>query len=105
MAYGKLCKNSKVKDNVEDGFACSSLVSSCSADMAKQWLSEEIDKNISCIKSTSNINSAYNKASTKSKVIIISMAYQLCCSGLADFKKTLTYMANGQWKKSCLLQK
>ena len=68
--------------------------------MAKQWLSEEIDKNISCIKSTSNINSAYNKASTKSKAIIISMAYQLGCSFLSDFKKTLSYMANGQWNEA-----
>ena len=68
--------------------------------MAKQWLNEEIEKTISCIKSTPNINSAYNKASTKRKAIIILMAYQLGCNGLANFIKTLTYMVNGQYNEA-----
>lgn len=97
IGYGKLCKNVIVANDAEARSACSSYVSNCSAEKAKQWLSQEIDEKTGCIQDTDNIKAAYDKASKYRKAIIISMAYQLGCNGLGGFKKTLSYMANGQW--------
>lgn len=97
IGYGKLCKSTIVKDDTEARFACSSLYSSCTPAKAKQWLYDEIDNSISCTQSYSNIKAAYDNASNKRKAIIVSMAYQLGCSGLSKFKNTLSLMAKGKW--------
>ena len=97
IGYGKLCSSKTVANDVEARNACKSYVSVCSAEKAKQWLSEEINSKTSCIQTTANIKAAYNKASNYRKAIIVSMAYQLGCAGLGGFKKTLSYMANAQW--------
>ena len=100
IGYGKLCSSNKVSNDVEARNACKSYVSVCTAEKAKQWLSDEINSKTSCVQTNSVIKPAYNKASNYRKAILISMAYQLGCNGLAGFKKTLSYMANSQWDKA-----
>ena len=97
IGYGKLCKSVIVYSDVEASKACSNYVSVCTPNKAEQWLSDEIDKKTSCMSDYSNIKAAYDNASNYRKAVIISMAYQLGCSGLNDFKKTLNYMAKGDW--------
>ena len=102
IGYGTLCSSKKVSSDVEARSACSSYVKGCTEQKARQWLSNEIDSKTSCINSTPNIKAAYNKASNYRKAIIVSMAYQLGCGGLSGFKKTLNYMAKGQWANAAV---
>ena len=41
-----------------------------------------------------NIKSAWNNASSVSRVVLVCMAYQLGPAGLSGFKKFLTHLAN-----------
>ena len=97
IGYGQLCKSVIVSSDAEARTQCADYVSSCTEKRAEQWLSQEIDEKTSCMTSYSNIRDAYNNASTYRKAILISMAYQLGCGGLNDFKQTLSYMARGEW--------
>ena len=100
IGYGQLCKASKVSTLAQANSACSSYIKNCTAAKAKQWISNEIDSKTSCINNYAVIKNAYNKASNKRKAIIISMAYQMGCAGLAQFTTTLGHMANGNWAKA-----
>jgi len=100
IGYGQLCKNSKVNTLAQANSACASYTKNCTAAKAKQWLSNEIDSKTSCINNYAVIKNAYNKASNKRKAIIISMAYQMGCAGLAQFTTTLGHMANGNWNSA-----
>lgn len=100
IGIGRLCNGKKnfmkTKEQVKQ--ECADLAKQCTDEsVAEQWLSEDIDKFISCIETTSNIKDAYDKASDKRKSIIISMAYQLGCEGLSKFVKTLKLMAEEKW--------
>ena len=97
IGYGQLCKKQKVTSLAQAKVACSSYTANCSARKAKEWLAREIKQKISCINSNANTKAAYNKASNYRKAILVSMAFQLGCNGLAGFKKTLSYMAKGKW--------
>ena len=97
IGYGQLCKSEKVTSLEQANAACSSYTANCSAKKAKEWLSKEIDQKINCIQNNDNTNAAYTNASNYRKAILISMAFQLGCGGIAGFKKTLSYMANGDW--------
>ena len=96
IGYGKLCKSVKVTTLDQAKVACASYTKNCTPKKAKEWLAKEIDQKISCIQSNANTKAAYNKASTYRKAILISMAFQLKC-GFAKFKKTLSFMAEGDW--------
>ena len=97
IGYGQLCKSVKVSTLEQANAACSSYTANCSARKAIEWLSKEIDQKINCIQNNDNTNAAYTKASNYRKAILISMAFQLGCDGIAEFKKTLSYMADGDW--------
>ena len=97
IGYGQLCQSVKVTTLAQANAACASYTKNCTPKKAKEWLAKEIDQKISCIQSNANTKAAYNKASTYRKAILISMAFQLGCNGLAGFKKTLNYMAKGEW--------
>jgi GH24 family phage-related lysozyme (muramidase) len=96
IGYGKLCEHVVVSSDAQAKPYCDKL-GTCSAQKAEKWLQDEISSKTSCVLTNSNIKAAYNKASNYRKAIIISMAYQLGCAGLAGFKQTLSYMANGNW--------
>ena len=77
--------------------SCSPYTPICTKETALNWLFDDIDKFISCIETTSIIKGAYDKCSNFRKAILISMAYQMGCSKLSTFKKTLQYMEEEKW--------
>ena len=97
IGYGRLCSTTLVANDAAAAGPCKTYKSQCSAEVAKKWLSEDIESKTDCIQNYSNIKAAYDNASNYRKAVIISMAYQLGCQGLSGFKNTLKYMANGQW--------
>ena len=100
IGYGQLCKSEKVTTLEQANEACSSYTSNCSEEKADQWLNDEIGLKIACIENNANINAAYINASDYRKAILISMAFQLGCDGLARFKKALSFMANKDWSNA-----
>ena len=100
IGYGKLCKSEKVTTLAQANAACSSFSANCSPKKVESWLSDEIEEKIACIEKTDNINAAYISGSDYRKAILISMAFELGCDGLASFTKTLSYMANGDWENA-----
>ncbi|OUM60707.1 glycoside hydrolase family 24 protein [Piromyces sp. E2] len=100
VGYGQLCKASKVSTLAQAKTACASYTKNCSDAKARQWLSDEVDSKTKCINNYAVIKNAYNKASNKRKAIIISMAYQMGCAGLAQFTTTLGHMAKGNWSNA-----
>ena len=102
IGYGQLCSSTKVSTQAQCNSACSKYSENCSGKKAKQWLSNEISEKTSCVSTNANIKGAYNKASNYRKAILISMAYQLGCGGLAGFTNTLSLMAKGDWSAASL---
>ena len=105
IGIGRLCNGKKniVKTQEQLNQECALLAALCTDDsVAEQWLSDDIDEFITCAETTSNIKAAYDKASDKRKAIIISMAFQMGCSGLSSFVKTLQLMAEEKWEEAAI---
>lgn len=104
IGIGKLCNGKTFMKTIEQiNKECADLAAKCTDDsVPEKWLSDDIDKFISCIETTSNIKVAYDKASDKRKAILISMAYQLGCDGLSKFVKTLNLMAEEKWDEAAI---
>ena len=97
IGYGQDCIQNKVQTSEELKQACSSYKEICTVKKAKEWLSDKIDKSMSCVQNKNNIKNAYNKATTYRKAILISMAFQLGCNAFSGSKLFLSYMAIGDW--------
>ena len=97
IGYGQDCIQNKVQTYEELKQACSSYKKICTVKKAKEWLSDKIDKSMSCVQKNNNIKNAYNKATTYRKAILISMAFQLGCNAFSGYKLFLSYMAVGDW--------
>jgi len=99
IGYGHKCSDTKLNRNANATPYCTKYTNGCNKAKMEKLLSDDIDSKTSCIlsKNYSNLTAAYNKASIYRKAIITSMAFQLGCSGLNNFTKTINYMKNGNW--------
>ena len=66
--------------------------------VAKQWLTENIIATLNRFDDHPQLASAFVRCSQNRQIILISMAYQLGVRGLANFKKMLGALIQGDYK-------
>ena len=93
IGYGHSCSTTK-------GASLSTCPSYISESAASDLLSKDINSKSSCIRSYSSILSAFNAADDRRAAILISMAYQMGCSGLNKFQNFLSAMARKDWSRA-----